>query len=51
MHIGQSFDVSLVYRVSDITSAMHNIIASEQSGVECACAWVIHVVQNCVSHI
>ena len=31
-----------------ITSAMHNIIASEQSGVECACVCVLRVVQNCI---
>ena len=29
-------------------SAMHNIIASEQSGVECACMCALHVVQNCI---
>ena len=33
------------------TSAMHNIIASEQSGVEWACACALRVVQNGVSHI
>ena len=27
--------------------AMHNIIASKQSGVECACACVLRVVENC----
>ena len=30
------------------TSAMHNIIGSEQSGVECACACVLRVVQTFV---
>ena len=35
-------------RLSIITSAMHNIIASEQSGVECACVCVLRVVQNCI---
>ena len=44
----QLIDLAAKVNNSTSTSAMHNIIANEQSGVECACACVLHVVQNCV---